>query len=243
MTKETRAEAETDDDMLPFPYLPSTQAERDLMLKEIGVRTFEDLISHIPAEVKAKALDLKPGLAELELTKELANLAAKNKPASQQASFLGGGSYRRFVPAVVPAVISRSEFSTAYTPYQPEVSQGSLQAIYEFQTAICLITGMDVANASMYDGPTALAEACLMAVRLTDKKKIVLSAALNPEHRMVAETYAKSCELPYSSVEAASGMTGSAAKLEKELAADCACFVVQYPNYFGCIEPLQEIAW
>ncbi|MBS1998311.1 MAG: glycine dehydrogenase, partial [Cyanobacteria bacterium SZAS LIN-2] len=166
-------------DMLPFPYLPATQAERDLMLKEIGVRTFEDLISHIPAEVRAKALDLKIGLSEIELTKELSRMASKNKPTSQQSSFLGGGSYRRFVPAVVPAVVSRSEFSTAYTPYQPEVSQGSLQAIYEFQTAICLITGMDVANASMYDGPTAMAEACLMAVRLTNKKKIVLSGALN----------------------------------------------------------------
>ena len=238
MTEKTDASEE----VLPFPYLPATQTERDLMLKEIGVRTFEELINHIPAEVKAKELDLRPGLAELELTKELSNLAAKNKPASQQASFLGGGSYRRFVPAVVPAVVSRSEFSTAYTPYQPEVSQGSLQAIYEFQTAVCLITGMDVANASMYDGPTALAEACLMAVRLTNKKRIVLSQALNPEHRMVAETYAKSCELPCSSVEALDGVTDHGLKLEKELANDCACFVVQYPNYFGCIESLQQIA-
>ncbi|MBU6453854.1 MAG: aminomethyl-transferring glycine dehydrogenase subunit GcvPA [Cyanobacteria bacterium REEB67] len=228
---------------MPFPYLPATQAERELMLKEIGVRTFEDLVSHIPAEVKAKPLELRAGLAELELTRELSQLAAKNKPASQQASFLGGGSYRRFVPAVVPAVISRSEFSTAYTPYQPEVSQGSLQAIYEFQTAICLITGMDVANASMYDAPTALAEACLMAVRLTGKKKIVLSEALNPEHRMVTETYARSCDLPCAFVTAAQkGATDSGAALEKEIADDCACFVVQYPNYFGTIEAVQEIA-
>lgn len=238
MTKENGA----NEDILPFPYLPSTQAERDLMLKEIGVRTFEDLVSHIPAEVKVKELDLKPGLAEMELVKELSKLAAKNKPTSQQSSFLGGGSYRRFVPAVVPAVVSRSEFATAYTPYQPEVSQGSLQAIYEFQTAICLITGMDVANASMYDGPTAMAEACLMAVRLTNKKKIVLSEGLNPEHKMVAATYAKSCELPCSIVEASDGLTDCGSKLEKELASDCACFVVQYPNYFGCIEPLQELA-
>ncbi|MBS1989578.1 MAG: aminomethyl-transferring glycine dehydrogenase subunit GcvPA [Cyanobacteria bacterium SZAS LIN-3] len=226
---------------MPFPYLPATQAERDLMLKEIGVRTFEDLISHIPAEVRAKALDLKIGLSEIELTKELSRMASKNKPTSQQSSFLGGGSYRRFVPAVVPAVVSRSEFSTAYTPYQPEVSQGSLQAIYEFQTAICLITGMDVANASMYDGPTAMAEACLMAVRLTNKKKIVLSGALNPEYRMVGETYAKSCDLPSARVDAVNGAS-QLSHLEKTLDADCACFVVQYPNYFGVIEPLQEIA-
>jgi glycine dehydrogenase subunit 1 len=243
MTKDTDADSKANckEDLLPFPYLPSTQAERDLMLKEIGMRTFEELISHIPAEVKAKTLDLKPGLAEMDLTKELARLAAKNTPTSAQSSFLGGGSYRRFVPAVVPAVISRSEFSTAYTPYQPEVSQGSLQAIYEFQTAICLITGMDVANASMYDGPTALAEACLMAVRLTDRKKIVMSQAINPEHRMVAETYARSCELAYSVVEAPTGVT-AAAPLEQELSDDCACFVVQYPNYFGALESLQELA-
>jgi len=238
MTEETRAAQ----DILPFPYLPATDAERALMLKEIGVRTFEELISHIPGEVKAKALDLRVGLAEMELTKELSKLAAKNKPTSQQSSFLGGGSYRRFVPAVVPAVISRSEFSTAYTPYQPEVSQGSLQAIYEFQTAICLITGMDVANASMYDGPTALAEACLMAVRLTNKKHIVLSQALNPEHHLVAETYARSCDLQVSTVDAASGATEIKAQLEQELSSDCACFVVQYPNYFGTIEPIQELA-
>jgi glycine dehydrogenase subunit 1 len=229
--------------LLPFPYLPATDAERQEMLKEIGVRTFEDLVSHIPAEVRVKELKLPQGLAELELTKELSRMAAKNKPASQQASFLGGGSYRRFVPSVVPAVISRSEFSTAYTPYQPEVSQGSLQAIYEFQTAICLITGMDVANASMYDAPTALAEACLMAVRLNNKKKIVLSQALNPEHRMVAETYARSCDLPYAVVPAlAGGITTCDTALDKELDDDCACFVVQYPNYFGIIEPIEELA-
>ena len=238
----TESEA-IDKSMLPFPYLPATEAERETMLKEIGVRTFEELVSHIPAEVRVKQLNLPVGLAELELTKELARMAAKNKPASQQASFLGGGSYRRFVPSVVPAVISRSEFSTAYTPYQPEVSQGSLQAIYEFQTAICLITGMDVANASMYDAPTALAEACLMAVRLSNKKKIVLSQALNPEHRMVAETYARSCDLPLAIAPALkNGLTTCDTALDEQLSDDCACFVVQYPNYFGIIEPLQELA-
>lgn len=156
-----------------FPYLPTTGAEREAMLKDIGVRAFEDLVSHIPGDVRLKTLDMQEGLSEMELSAVLSDLAAKNKPASRQSSFLGGGSYRRFVPAVVPSIISRSEFSTAYTPYQPEVSQGSLQAIYEFQTAICLITGMDVANASMYDGPTACAEAAMMAVRLTGRKKIV----------------------------------------------------------------------
>ncbi len=224
-----------DDKELHFPYLPNTEAERAEMLKEIGVKTFEELISHIPASVRAKPLDIQEGLSELELSAYMQKLAAKNKPASQQASFLGGGSYRRFVPAVVPAIISRSEFATAYTPYQPEVSQGSLQAIYEFQTAVCLITGMDVANASMYDGPTATAEAAMMAVRLANspRKKVVLSAGVNPEHRMVTETYAK-----------AFGIETVIAKgdLEKVLDSDVACFVVQYPNYFGCIEELETIA-
>ena len=224
-----------DDKELHFPYLPNTEAERAAMLKEIGVKTFEELISHIPASVRAKPLDIEEGLSELELATYMQKLAAKNKPASQQASFLGGGSYRRFVPAVVPAIISRSEFATAYTPYQPEVSQGSLQAIYEFQTAVCLITGMDVANASMYDGPTATAEAAMMAVRLASspRKKVVLAAGVNPEHRMVTETYAK-----------AFGIETIIAKddLEKVLDSDVACFVVQYPNYFGTIEELETIA-
>ncbi|MFA6212965.1 MAG: aminomethyl-transferring glycine dehydrogenase subunit GcvPA [Candidatus Obscuribacterales bacterium] len=226
-----------DDKELHFPYLPNTEAERAEMLKEIGVKTFEELISHIPASVRAKPLDIQEGLSELELSAYMQKLAAKNKPASQQASFLGGGSYRRFVPAVVPAIISRSEFATAYTPYQPEVSQGSLQAIYEFQTAVCLITGMDVANASMYDGPTAAAEAAMMAVRLatTARKKVVISAGVNPEHRMVTETYATAF-----GIETIIASAGS--KLDTVIDKDVACFVVQYPNYFGCIEELEAIA-
>lgn len=152
------------------------------MLKEIGLGDFEQLIAHIPKEIRVKDADLAlaPGLSELELVGEIGKLAAKNKPTSQQASFIGGGSYRRFVPSVVPAIVSRSEFATAYTPYQPEVAQGSLQAIYEFQSSICLLNGMDVANASMYDGPTALAEAALMASRLTGRKQILVSRAVNP---------------------------------------------------------------
>lgn len=229
-----------DDKELHFPYLPNTEAERAAMLKEIGVKTFEELISHIPASVRAKPLDIQEGLSELELSAYMQKLAAKNKPASQQASFLGGGSYRRFVPAVVPAIISRSEFATAYTPYQPEVSQGSLQAIYEFQTAVCLITGMDVANASMYDGPTATAEAAMMAVRLATaaRKKVVLAAGVNPEHRMVTETYAKAFGIE----TVIAKNDNSTSNLENVLDSDVACFVVQYPNYFGCIEELETIA-
>ncbi len=232
-----------DDQELHFPYLPNTEAEREEMLKTIGVKTFEELISHIPANVRAKPLEIAEGLSELELSNQLQKLAAKNKPTSQQISFLGGGSYRRFVPAVVPAIISRSEFATAYTPYQPEVSQGSLQAIYEFQTAICLITGMDVANASMYDGPTACAEAAMMAVRLTERKKVFIAASVNPEHRMVTETYANSCAIETVVVKNENGVScGPGSDLESLLDSDVACFVVQYPNFFGCVEALETLA-
>lgn len=183
------------DDRQHFPYLPHTKEDRNAMLQAIGVKTFDELLAHIPKQVRAAELNLEPGLSELELVEKLSHLAAKNKPASQQASFLGGGCYRRFVPAAVGNIISRGEFATAYTPYQPEVSQGSLQAIYEFQTAVCLLTGMEVANASMYDGPTACAEATLMAARLTDRRTLVISDALNPQYAQVTKTYAETVGL------------------------------------------------
>lgn len=209
------------------------------MLKAIGVRTFEELLSHIPKDVRAKALELEPGLSELELSQRIAQLAAKNKPASQQSSFLGAGSYRRYVPAAVGNIISRSEFATAYTPYQPEVSQGSLQAIYEYQTSICLLTDMEVANASMYDGPTACAEAALMAARLTDRKQLIISQSVGPEYSMVTRSYAETCGLEAKTVTANSGMTDfDQLGLSKESAA----LIVQYPNYFGCLEDLGKLA-
>lgn len=219
-----------------FPYLPHTDKEREEMLRAIGVRTFEELIEQIPASVRAGTLNIPEGKSEPELTDYVACLAEKNKPASAQKSFLGAGSYRRFVPAALPAIVSRSEFATAYTPYQPEVSQGSLQAIYEFQTAICLITDMEVANASMYDGPTALAEAALMASRLTGRKRILASSAVNPEYRMVMQTYASSGDLVAETVESTGGTTD-----RFETGADCAAVIVQHPNYFGCLEDLQQI--
>jgi len=222
-----------------FPYLPHTDKERQEMLDTIGIRAFEELIQHIPAEVRAEKLDLPDGLNELERREHVASLAAKNKPASQQACFLGGGAYRRFVPAAVPALVSRSEFATAYTPYQPEVSQGSLQVIYEFQTAICLLTGMEVANASMYDGPTACAEAAMMAARLTGRSKIILTDSLNPEYKKVATTYVRSCGIEIESAPAAGGtVEPSDLKVDEQTAA----LVVQYPNYLGCLEDLSALA-
>lgn len=222
-----------------FPYLPHTEAERKEMLKTIGVASFEELVKHIPEKLRAKALNLRSGMSEQELAKEVQAISNRNMPASRQASFLGGGSYRRYVPAIVGNILSRGEFSTAYTPYQPEVSQGTLQAIYEFQTAICLLTGMEVANASMYDGPTALAEACLMSSRLSTKEKIVVASSVNPEYREVVRTYCDSCGLEYQ--EAA--LSGGEADLTKLPIDDkTSCFVVQYPNYFGVLEDLEALS-
>ena len=229
----------TDTSFSNIPYLPHTDSERQEMLDLIGKRTFEDLISHIPKDVRAKALELHDGLSELELSKKVTELAAKNKSTNDQSSFLGGGCYKRYVPAIVGSVISRSEFATAYTPYQPEVSQGSLQAIYEFQTAICLLTSMDVANASMYDGPTACAEAALMAARLTNRNKIVVSETVNPEYSAVTNTYVKNCGLGFHTAKNNDGTTDLAKDL---LDSDVAAVIVQYPNYFGILEDLKALS-
>ncbi len=221
-----------------IPYLPHTERDRDAMLSAIGVKSFDDLVDQIPAHLRSGALEILDGLSELELTQHVSNLAAKNVPASKQACFIGGGSYSRFVPSVVPQMISRSEFATAYTPYQPEVSQGSLQAIYEFQSAISLLTGMDVANASMYDGPTACAEAGLMAARVTKRKKLVVLESVGPESRMVTHTYATACGLSWETIPCPHGIAdGSEITLDNETAA----IIVQYPNFFGCLEDLEMI--
>jgi glycine dehydrogenase subunit 1 len=222
-----------------FPYLPHTEPERLKMLEEIGVRSFEELIQQIPENIRIKKLNLAEGLSELELTKTLQALAQKNHTAPSQACFLGGGSYQRYVPAVVPAIVSRSEFATSYTPYQPEVSQGTLQTIYEFQSAICLLTGMEIANASMYDGPSAAAEAALMAERLTKRKTILLPDSVNPEYRSVVSTYTKYCGLEPKIIPTINGViVPSALNIDSSTAA----LIVQYPNYFGCFENLSQLS-
>ena len=227
------------EDTANIPYLPHTSRDREAMLDKIGVRSFEELIAHIPANLRAEAIKIKNGLSELELIHHVDSLASKNRPASKQACFLGGGQYQRYVPSVVPQIVSRSEFATAYTPYQPEVSQGSLQAIYEFQTAICIITGMDVANASMYDGPTACAEAGLMACRVTGRSKLMVLHSVNPEHRMVTSGYAKALKLDYETIDCPEGAANpSSIKMDK----DTAGLIVQYPNFFGCYEDMKALS-
>ncbi len=225
-------------------YSPHTDADRERMLSAIGVSSVEDLFADIPVSVRASRFEVPPPLSEQEVRAELARLAARN--ALPRISFLGAGAYRHLVPSVVGEVIGRSEFSTSYTPYQPEVSQGTLQSIYEFQSLLCELTGMEVATASHYDGATATAEAALMACRLTHRHRIAISNAVNPQVRRVVETYCSGPGIEVVRVPAdlAPGGTGltepdAAARI---LDAGFACLVAQQPNFFGGIEPMRELA-
>ena len=218
-------------------YIPHTTKDQQEMLKSIGQSSIEELFADIPAKVKLKEeTPLPQALSEPELLEELKKVSEKNKKAS---SFLGGGSYNHFIPSVVKHIVSRSEFYTAYTPYQAEASQGILQIIYEYQSMICELTGMDVANASMYDGATAMAEAAMLACRHTRKKEIIVSSTVQPEYRKVLKTYAKGTDL---------GVTESSFTKEGltpqnfELSADTACLILQQPNFFGSIEDVSSLA-
>lgn len=220
-------------------YIPHTEEDVRQMLDTIGVPTLEDLFVGIPAaERLQRPLQLAPAVAEGALLRELSQLASSNATPASHLSFLGGGSYHHFIPAVVDHLISRSEFYTAYTPYQPEISQGTLQAIFEFQTLICQLTGMDVANASMYDGASACAEAVLMAVRVTRRRKVLLSAALHPEYRQTVASYCRYLELELVEVPFDSSGGTDPAELERLIDSATAAVVSGYPNVFGVIEDL-----
>ncbi|MFB9761873.1 aminomethyl-transferring glycine dehydrogenase subunit GcvPA [Ectobacillus funiculus] len=222
-------------------YLPMTEDDKKQMLGVIGVESIEELFSDVPERVRFQGdLRVKPAKAESALVKELSELARKNANTKEYASFLGAGVYDHYIPVIVDHVISRSEFYTAYTPYQPEISQGELQAIFEFQTMICELTGMDVANSSMYDGGTALAEAAMLAAGHTRKEKIVVSKAVHPEARAVLKTYAAGQNLEVVEIGCKDGVTDLAA-LESAMTEDVACVVVQYPNFLGQVEKLADI--
>lgn len=222
-------------------YLPITEEDKKEMLGAIGVETVQDLFSDIPKSVQFKGdLKIKTAKSEPELMKELSQLAAKNANLKDYTSFLGAGVYDHYIPVIVDHVISRSEFYTAYTPYQPEISQGELQAIFEFQTMICELTGMDVANSSMYDGGTALAEAAMLAAGHTKQKKILVSKTVHPETREVLKTYAKGQNLEVIEIAYKDGVTDAEA-LQNEMNEQVACVVVQYPNFFGQVEKLAEL--
>lgn len=222
-------------------YLPMTEQDQREMLATIGVTSIDELFNDIPESVRFQGeYKIKPALSESGLMKELTKLAAKNADLKQYTSFLGAGVYDHYAPIIVDHVISRSEFYTAYTPYQPEISQGELQAIFEFQTMICELTGMDVANSSMYDGGTALAEAAMLATGHTKRKKILMSATVHPEAKAVIKTYGKGQYVEVIEVPHSDGITDTEA-LKEAMGEDIAGVIVQYPNFFGRIEPLKEI--
>lgn len=227
--------------MTTFRYLPMTNDDREQMLKTIGIESVDELFSDIPKDVRFKGdLKIENALPEQELFQFMSSLANKNVNTKAYPSFLGAGVYDHYIPSIVDHVISRSEFYTAYTPYQPEISQGELQAIFEFQTMVCELTGMDVANSSMYDGPTAVAEAALLSVGSTRKRKIIVSEAVHPEARSVIHSYAYGQHIEVVEVPVKNGLTDLEA-LKAAVDDETAGVIVQYPNFFGQIEPLEEI--
>jgi glycine dehydrogenase subunit 1 len=222
-------------------YIPNSPEERAEMLGSIGLASAEQLFDSIPFELRlARPLATPAALSEIELLARFEEMGARNNGANR-ISFLGGGAYSHYIPTIVDHILSRSEFFTAYTPYQPEISQGTLQTIFEFQTLVCQLTGMEVANASMYDGSTALAEAVLMAERITRRSKIVASAAIHPQYIEVVRTYVQHAgiDLDVIAFDEQSGQAG--AKLA-EIDDQTAAIVVQSPNFFGSIEDLTSFA-
>ena len=224
-------------------YIPNTEADCRAMLDAIGVRSSEELFADIPSRLRLKrGLNLAPPLSEAGLRRHMKALAGKNADVDQYSSFLGAGAYNHFIPAAVSHLVFRSEFYTAYTPYQPEISQGTLQAIYEYQTLICQLTGMEVANASMYDGSSALAEAVLMAHRVTGRQEVLMPLAVHPEYRMVCRTYAAKLGLRLHEVAYTNRGTTDLKKVKEALSERTCCVVVQSPNFFGTLEMLDEMA-
>ena len=221
-------------------YIPNSPEERQEMLRGLGLDSAEELFDSIPADIILREpLKTPAALSEIELLERFEAMAARSA-AARRPSFLGAGAYSHYAPTIIDSLIQRSEFFTAYTPYQPEISQGTLQAIFEFQTLVCQLTGMDVANASMYDGSTAMAEAVLMAERVTRRPRVLVSAAVHPEYLRVAETYVAHAgvELGRIEVDEETGRTSTEAALDDKVAA----VVVQSPNFFGCVEDLKAFA-
>jgi glycine dehydrogenase subunit 1 len=224
-------------------YVLNTPEDRDAMLKSIGVGSVDDLFSAIPPDLRLREpLKVPAALSEMELTNHVTRLAARNRPAGDAVCFLGGGSYDHFIPAVVDAVAGRSEFYTAYTPYQAEASQGSLQAFFEFQTLICQLTGLDVANASLYEGGSAVAEAVLMAMTVTGRLgKVIVAESVHPEYRATLSTYLHNLEPRIETLPTPHGFLDPD-DLARAVDETTACVVVQHPNFFGCLEEVEAIA-
>ncbi|EII2707856.1 aminomethyl-transferring glycine dehydrogenase subunit GcvPA [Staphylococcus pseudintermedius] len=223
-------------------YIPLTEKDEQEMLETIGVKSIQELYSDVPEDVLlSRDLNIADAEPETQLLKRLTRIANKNITKETHTSFLGAGVYDHYAPAVVDAMISRSEFYTAYTPYQPEISQGELQAIFEFQTMICELTAMDVANSSMYDGMTSFAEACLLAWSNTKKNKIVVSKGLHYQALQVLNTYSKIREQYEVVTVDLDGTVTDLKKLEAAIDDETAAVAVQYPNFYGSIEDLEAI--
>lgn len=214
------------------PYLPNTDADRKAMMKEIGVSSIEELLKDIPDKLLHSKFNLPAPMSELEIKKELRAMAKSNANLDEYTCFLGAGSYRHFIPGTVDAIVCRSDFYTAYTPYQAEVSQGTLQPVYEYQSLICQLTGMEVCNAGMYDGSTAAAEAAILASVNTRRGKVSVLNTVNPVYREVLDSYAdEGRELSVETVDSNKG----------EISPDSACLIVQQPNYFGYFEDIEPL--
>lgn len=219
-------------------YIPNTYEEQLQMLHEAGFESFEDMLSVIPAEVRlGRELNIESGKSELEVAREMKKIAGRNKVFD--TVFRGAGAYKHYIPSIVTTIVNKEEFLTAYTPYQAEISQGILQSIFEYQTMICELTGMDVANASVYDGATAAAEACAMCQE-RKRHTIYVSEAVNPAILSVIKTYSFGSGVEVKVVPASGGTTDTA-KLDEMLDAESACFVVQHPNYYGLFEDIETI--
>src|ERR1700688_4872337 len=216
-------------------YLPKSPADREAMLKTIGLRSIDELFAAIPEEYRlSRDLKVPRQMAESEIVDYFRQCSREN--GEGYSSFLGAGAYAHYRPVIIDSLISRGEFLTAYTPYQAEISQGTLQSIFEFQTMICELTGMEVANASMYDGSTAAAEAVMMAVRVTGRNSAVMARSVHPEYQEVVKTYAFHQGMPLATVPFAENGRLDLEELEKSITADTACVLIQSPNFFGTIE-------
>src|SRR5262245_45443893 len=220
-------------------YLPLTEADRRAMLARIGVADIEALFADVPHDKRLSGLvDLPRGKGELEVERDMGRLAARNVAAGSVPFFVGAGAYKHHVPATVDHLIQRSEFLTSYTPYQPEVSQGTLQYLFEFQTQVALLTGMEVANASLYDGATACAEAVMMANRVTGRRKAVLSAGVHPHYREVCDTYGRFVGFELVARDPVPGGEDLANVVDR----DTSCVVVQNPDFYGEVRDYSDLA-
>lgn len=224
-----------------YPYIQNTQDDVKKMLEEIGIDSVDYLFSDIPENVRLnRDLDLKPSMSEMEVERYMMDLSKKNKTINDLICFLGAGAYDHYIPSVVRHITSRSEFYTSYTPYQAEISQGTLQYIFEYQTLICNLTGMDVSNASLYDGGTAIAEAAFMSANITKRNQVVVLKTVNPQYRQLLKTYGHLQDLEIIEVGEEGGVT-NLDELRKQVTDKTASVIVQSPNFFGIIEDLKAI--